>query len=83
MTTKDKFLLALVLNYKHGDPRHLIDLDDFARKTGADYEEVEDIAAELKSEGSIIPRVFRHSYRLTDSGYAKYRARVEAIETMA
>ena len=83
MTTKDKFLLSLVACYKHGDPKRVIDLDGFARETGSDYQEVEDIAAELRSEGSIIPEEgFTHEYRLTDSGYGRYRGRLEAIEKL-
>jgi len=82
MTTKDKFLRELVRNYKQANPKRVIGLDGLARATGSDYQELEDIAAELRSEGSIITRGF-HTYQLTDSGYAKYRARVEAIGILA
>ena len=82
MTIRDKFVYALALNYKGGYRNRVVDLDRFARETGADYEEVEGIAAGLRSEGSVTMANTRGTFRLTDAGYAKYRDRLAAIEAL-
>ncbi len=81
MTGKDKFISALVSLYRQGTRNRVVDLLFFCQQTGADYDEIERYAAELKAEGSIREDLsFPHVYVLTDSGYTKYSKYADAIE---
>lgn len=82
MTTRDNFIYALARVYRAGYGNRVVVLDRFVRETGSDYEEVEGIAAELKSEGYITTAKSRGNFRLTDAGYAKYKDRLKAIEAL-
>jgi hypothetical protein len=82
VTSKDQFLSSLVNLYRQGKTNRVVDLLYFCQQTGADYEEIEKYAADLKAEGSIDEDLFPHAYKLTGPGYAKYSNRVDAIEQL-
>ncbi len=82
MTSKDKFLSTLVSLYRQGRTNRVVDLMYFCQQTGADYEEIERYAADLRAEGSVHEGPLPHVYRLTDTGYTKYSQRIDAIEQL-
>jgi hypothetical protein len=83
VNNKDKFLSSLVNLYEQNKNTRVVDLLYFCQQTGADYEEIQRYAAQLKAEGSIreddpVP----NAYRLSDSGYSKYSAKIHAMEQL-
>jgi hypothetical protein len=82
VTDKEKFISSLVSVYRQGRENRVVDLLYFCQQTGADYEEIERYAADLKAEGSIKEEPLPHAYRLTDSGYAEYSKKSDAIEQL-
>ncbi len=80
MTGKDKFISSLVNLYRQGKTNRVVDLLYFCQQTGADYEEIERYAADLKAEGSIHEGPLPHAYVLTDSGFTRYSKKADAIE---
>lgn len=82
MTGKDKFISELVSLYRQGKTSRVVDLLYFCQQTGADYEEIERYAADLKAEGSIREGPLPHVYALTDSGFTNYSKKADAIEQL-
>jgi hypothetical protein len=82
LNDKDKFMDSLLSLYRQGRDNRVVDLLYFCRQTGANYDEVERYAADLKAEGSIHEGPLPHAYSLTDTGYARYSQKAAAVEQL-